>query len=67
MKISRVPTNEIDVTHSITGEPLQMTLGEDVAAAVSFKLSPVFTSGGLQAVCATDITPAEDLVVTIVD
>ena len=63
-KISRVPTGEFDGTHSITGSPLELELGEDVAAAVSFRLSPVFGAGGLEAVCVTDITPAEALQVT---
>jgi hypothetical protein len=38
-----------------------MTLGEDMSDVVSFKLDPVFEEeDGLQAVCVTDITPAED-------
>lgn len=64
--VSQVPTNEIDATHSITGTPLSMTLGEDVSAVVSFRLAPVFGAGGLEAVCVTDITPAENMSVTIV-
>jgi hypothetical protein len=38
-----------------------MTLGQDVSNVVSFKLDPVFDEDGLQAVCVTDITPAEDV------
>jgi hypothetical protein len=42
-----------------------MTLGEDVSDVVSFRLDPVFDKeDGLQAVCVTDITPAEDVNVT---
>jgi hypothetical protein len=65
--LSQIPTGEVDATHSITGTPLSMTLGDDVAAVVSFQLSPVFTSGGLQAVCVTNIQPAENLNVVEVD
>ena len=62
--VSQVPTDEFDATHSITGGDLSMTLGEDVSAVVSFKLAPVFGAGGLEAVCVTDITPAEKLSVS---
>jgi hypothetical protein len=65
--LSQIPTNEVDATHSITGTPLSMTLGEDIANVVSFQLSPVFTAGGLQAVCVTNIQPAENLNVVEVD
>jgi hypothetical protein len=65
--VSQVPTDEVDATHSITGTPLAMTLGEDIANVVSFQLSPVFTSGGLQAVCVTNIQPAENLTTFVVD
>src|ERR671910_3428074 len=59
-RISDVPTDEFEGWHSITGEELSMTLGEDVSNVVSFKLDPVFDEeDGLQAVCVTDITPAE--------
>lgn len=58
---SRIPTGEFDGTHSITGSPLEVELGEDVSAAVSFRLAPIFGSGGLEAVCVTDITPAKTL------
>jgi hypothetical protein len=61
-EISDVPTDEFQGWHSITGEDLSMTLGEDVSNVVSFKLDPVFDEeNGLQAVCVTDITPAEDV------
>ena len=61
-RISDVPTDEFEGWHSITGEELSMTLGEDVSNVVSFRLDPVFDEeAGLQAVCVTDITPAEDL------
>jgi hypothetical protein len=63
-KVSRIPTDSFDGTHSITGGALEVELGEDVNGAVSFRLSPVFGSGGLEAVCVTDITPAESLVVS---
>jgi hypothetical protein len=60
--INDVPTDEFEGWHSITGEDLSMTLGEDVSNVVSFRLDPVFDEeNGLQAVCVTDITPAEDI------
>src|ERR687897_2392728 len=60
--ISGVPTDEFEGWDSITGEELSMTLGEDVSNVVSFKLDPVFDEeDGLQAVCVTDITPAENI------
>lgn len=58
--MSRIPTDGFEGTHSITGEELDITLGEDVSNVVSFKLAPVFGAGGLEAVCVTDITPAEE-------
>jgi hypothetical protein len=61
-RISDVPTEEFEGWHSITGEELSMTLGEDVSNVVSFRLDPVFDEEtGLEAVCVTDITPAEDI------
>jgi hypothetical protein len=61
-EITDVPTDEFEGWHSITGEELSMTLGEDVSNVVSFRLDPVFDKeNGLQAVCVTDITPAEDI------
>src|SRR5918994_210779 len=61
-RISDVPTDEFEGWHSITGEELSMTLGEDVSNVVSFRLDPVFDEeDGLEAVCVTDITPAEDI------
>jgi hypothetical protein len=61
-RISGVPTDEFEGWDSITGEELSMTLGQDVSNVVSFKLDPVFDEeDGLQAVCVTDITPAEDV------
>ncbi|HEU0144092.1 MAG TPA: hypothetical protein VFQ47_04845 [Nitrososphaera sp.] len=60
--ISGVPTDEFQGWHSITGEDLSMTLGQDVSNVVSFRLDPVFDEqAGLQAVCVTDITAAEDI------
>jgi hypothetical protein len=60
--ISDVPTDEFEGWHSITGEDLSMTLGEDVSDVVSFRLDPVFDEqDGLQAVCVTDIRSAEDI------
>jgi hypothetical protein len=60
--ISGVPTDEFEGWHSITGEDLSLTLGEDVSNVVSFRLDPVFDEqDGLQAVCVTDIMPAEDI------
>jgi hypothetical protein len=61
-RINDVPTDEFEGWHSITGEELSMTLGEDVSDVVSFRLNPVFDEEeGLQAVCVTDITPAENV------
>lgn len=66
-KITRVPTDQFDATHSITGDPLSMELGQDVSGAVSFKLSPVFGAGGLEAVCVTDIKEAKAFELIVVD
>ena len=61
-RISDVPTDEFQGWHSITGEDLSMTLGEDVSNVVSFRLDPVYDEqAGLQAVCVTDIMAAEDI------
>jgi hypothetical protein len=60
--ISDVPTGEFEGWHSITGEELSMTLGEDVSDVVSFRLDPVFDEeDGLKAVCVTDIRSAEEV------
>ncbi len=60
--VSGVGTDEFEDSDSITGEDLSMTFGEDVSNVVSFRLDPVFDEeNGLQAVCVTDITPAEDI------
>ena len=59
-RINDVPTDEFEGWHSITGEELSMTLGEDVSNVVSFRLDSVFDKEtGLEAVCITGITPAE--------
>ncbi len=61
-RISDVPTDEFQGRHSITGEDLSMTLGQDVSNVVSFRLDPVFDEqAGLQAVCVTGIMAAEDI------
>jgi hypothetical protein len=61
-RISAVPTDEFQGGHSITGEDLSMTLGQDVSNVVSFRLDPVYDEqAGLQAVCVTDIMAAEDI------
>ena len=60
--ISGVPTDEFEGWDSITGKELSMTLGQDVSNVVSFKLDPVFDEeDGLQAVCVSDIKPAENI------
>src|SRR5215211_3647945 len=60
-RISDIPTNEFEGWHSITGEPLSMTLGEAVSEVISFKLDPVFDEeDGLEAVCVTDMRSAEE-------
>jgi hypothetical protein len=58
--VSDIPTDEFEGWDSITGEPLSMTLGEDVNDVISFKLNPVFGEDGLEAVCVTDIRSAEE-------
>ena len=63
-RISDVPTDEFEGWDSITGEPLSMMLGEDVANVISFKLDPVFGENGLEAVCVTDIRSTEEEVNT---
>jgi hypothetical protein len=67
IKLKGVPTDEFRGTHSITGAPFSYEQGETVAGVVSFHLAPVFTSAGLQAVCVTDITPADDFSVEVKD
>ncbi|HEX6253702.1 MAG TPA: hypothetical protein VFZ55_05735 [Nitrososphaera sp.] len=59
-RLSDIPTDEFEGWHSITGEELSMTLGEDVSDVVSFKLDPVFGEDGLEAVCVTDIRSSEE-------
>jgi len=62
IRINDVPTDEFEGWHSITGEKLSMTLGEDVSSVVSFRLVPHFDEqNGLEAICVTDITPAENV------
>jgi hypothetical protein len=63
-RISDVPTDEFEGWDSITGEPLSIMLGEEVANVISFKLDPVFGENGLEAVCVTDIRSAEEEVNT---
>ena len=59
--ISGVPIDEFEGWHSITGEPLSMTLGEAVSEVISFKLDPVFDEeDGLEALCVTDIRSAQE-------
>jgi hypothetical protein len=59
--ISGIPTDEFEGWDSITGEPLSMTLGEDVSEVISFKLDPVFDEeDGLESVCVTHIRSAEE-------
>ena len=61
-RISDVQTDEFQGWHSITGEDLSMTLGQDVSNVVSFRLDPVFDEqAGLEAVCVTGIMAAEDI------
>jgi hypothetical protein len=58
--VSDIPTDELEGRDSITGEPVSMTLGEDVSNVISFKLDPVFGDEGLEAGCVTDIRSAEE-------
>jgi hypothetical protein len=59
-RFSGIPTDEFEGWDSITGEPLSMTLGEDISDVVSFKLDPVFGEDGLEAICVTDMRSAEE-------
>jgi hypothetical protein len=60
--VSGVGTDEFEGSNSITSEDLTMRLGEDVSNVVSFRLNPIFDEqAGLQAVCVTDITAADDI------
>jgi hypothetical protein len=59
-RISEIPTDEFEGWDGITGEPLSMTLGEDISDVVSFKLDPVFGDDGLEAICVTDMRSAEE-------
>jgi hypothetical protein len=59
-RISGVPTDEFEGWDSMTGESLSMTLGRDVSDVVSFKMNPVFGDDELEAVCVTDLRPAEE-------
>ena len=50
-------------TDALTGKPLTLTPGHNVQNVVSFRLAPVFSKGGaLQAVCVTDISPAQQII-----
>ena len=61
-RISDIPTDEFEGWHSMTGESLSMTLGEDLSDVVSFKIDPVFGEEGLEAVCVTHMRSAEEVV-----
>ena len=61
-RISDIPTDEFEGWHSMTGESLSMTLGEDVSDVVSFKMDPVFGEEGLEAVCVTHMRSTEEVV-----
>ena len=61
-RISDIPTDEFEGWHSMTGESLSMTLGEDVSDVVPFKIDPVFGEEGLEAVCVTHMRSAEEVV-----
>ncbi len=61
-KISGVPTGEFEGWHSITGEELSMTLGEDISNVISFRLqSADDEETTLEAICVTEVTPAEEV------
>ena len=52
-------------TSSLTGDALNINPGTDVQNVVAFSLDPKFDeSGGLAAVCVTEITPSEHLGIT---
>jgi hypothetical protein len=49
-------------TDSFTGKPLTLTPGHHVQNVVSFVLQPITQGGILQAVCVTNISPAQQIV-----
>jgi len=50
-------------TDTLTGKLLSLTPGHKIQNVVSFELVPHFsTSGALQAVCVTNISPAQQIV-----
>jgi hypothetical protein len=50
-------------TNALTGDPLTLSPGTNVQNVVSFVLKPVFNvDDELQAVCVTDITPADKII-----
>lgn len=65
--LTRMPTDALDLTHSITGEDLALQFGQEINGVVTFKLAPIFTADGLQAVCVTDINPMNPNRITIID
>jgi hypothetical protein len=61
-KISSVPTSEFKGWHSITGEELSMTLGEDISNVISFRLqSADDEETALEDLCVTEVTQAEEV------
>ncbi|HEV2193806.1 MAG TPA: hypothetical protein VGR54_09340 [Nitrosopumilaceae archaeon] len=61
IKLEDIPST-FTGTNPLTGSPTTITPGTNVQNVVSFKLNPVFdSSNNLEAVCVTDITPAEKL------
>ncbi len=52
-------------THSLSGDTISFLADENVGAAVSFTIAPVFNEeNGIDAVCINDVAPAEKLKVT---
>jgi UDP-N-acetylmuramyl tripeptide synthase len=49
-------------TNALTGAALTLSPGTNVQNVVSFVLEPIFESGILEAVCVTDITPADKVI-----
>jgi hypothetical protein len=61
-KISGVPIGEFEGWHSITGEELSMTLGEDISNVISFRLqSADDEETALEDLCVTEVTQAEEV------
>ena len=60
--MSNLPA-KFTITNALTGNPLTLNPGTNVQDVVSFKLQPIFSpTHQLQAVCVTDIHPADKVI-----